>query len=182
MGCPAGATGHAGPGVTHLQGVFELPASREAAWDVLADVRVLASCIPEGVEVEVEVADERHATLAARVRAGFLSVTLRGSAELVDLVRPDSLGIRGSAGALGTSVSLVAEARLAGDGATTVHWTAEIDLAGPLAASAASMVERGAPSAVDRLADCLRRRLASAPGALGTAGAPGETAREEEGS
>lgn len=156
-----------------LDGAFELPTSPEEAWDALADVRVLARCIPGDIEVELDVVDEAHAHVGMRVRAGFLPVTLRGEIELVDRERPGSFGVRAAAGALGTSAVAAAVVTLApGAEGTTATWSAEVTIEGPFAGAVSAILEREAPAAADHLAECLRRRLTPDPGAQS---ADGET-------
>jgi uncharacterized protein len=161
----SGAAGRRRESVMELEGSFFVAAERGDVWDALANVRTLAGCIPGELEVEVEVTDERHARLGVRVRTGFFPVTLRGEIELVDLARPESLGMRASANALGTSATASCDLRLAAvEEGTTVTWNATVDISGPLAAAVSPLVERQAPTLAVRLAACLARHLGTGPG------------------
>jgi carbon monoxide dehydrogenase subunit G len=160
----------------HLEGTVEIAAEPERVWNVLTDPRQVRPCLPG--EPDVEVIDERHMKVTARVGNLFFRTTAVIDIEVVELVAPASATARANGSVMGAPVSAIGGFRLepVGAAATAVRWQADVTLGGGLAGFAA-MAEAPARNAVDRTLDCLKARLeadrtaGSAP-AQGVEGAP----------
>jgi carbon monoxide dehydrogenase subunit G len=155
----------------HLEGTTEIAAQPERVWNVLTDPNGVRPCLPG--DPDVEVADERHIRVTARVSNLFFRTTAVFDIEVVELVAPANATARAEGSVMGAPVSAVGGFRLepVGSAATAVRWQAEVTLGGGLAGFAA-MAEAPARNAVDRTLACLKARLEADRAAEG-APAPG---------
>ena len=76
-----------------MNGVIELPASREVVWDKLNDPDVLKACIP-GCQSLERTTDNGFAAVA-KLKIGPVSATFKGKVNLTDIDPPNGYRING---------------------------------------------------------------------------------------
>lgn len=143
-----------------FQGEFDSPATRAATWAFVMDPDRMAPCGP-GVR-EVEVLDDTHYRITARVGIGAIAATFRVDAELTEVVEPERAAVRVTAQAPGTAVEGLASMTLsdAGDG-THMDWTATVQISGKLAAVGERLIRSTADRLIKQTFECVRAKLAA---------------------
>lgn len=113
---------------------FEVNAPPETVWSFLLDAKRLAPCIP-GCD-QLEVVDERTYRVRLTVKVGFLSTSQDVRMQIVEADPPRRLVStgRGEDRRLGSQVEIRTTLELspAGDGATTVSYTSDVQVLGRL--------------------------------------------------
>jgi uncharacterized protein len=162
-----------------LENSFEVPASPEAAWDLLMDVPRVIPCMP-GAEL-IETIDESHWKARMKVKLGPISLSF-----LTDVTRQEVdeanrrvvLGAkareeRGRGAATATIESSLASA----EGRTQVLTATDLALTGTAAQFGRGLIQDITAQLLDSFAYCLEQQLATEPenpsgDALGIAAAP----------
>ena len=139
--------------------IVEIQAPQDRVWAFLADPRQVGSCGP-GVE-SVEVIDETHFKVTAKVGIGFINARFVVNVEMADQVPPDRASIKAHGQAPGSAVDATATVTLAGGaaGGTRLDWNAEVSIAGTLASVGARLVEGTANRMIGQTFDCIRAKL-----------------------
>jgi uncharacterized protein len=145
-------------------GSVEIEAPRSAVWDLLLDFEQLAQCGP-GVQ-SIERLDETHARVRAKIGVAFMTMGFTIDLELVEVEAPERAVIRATGEAPGNQVEANGRMRLSGpaEGPTTMSYEASVELLGSLAGVGSRMIEGTASKLIDQTFECLRARLAPAPG------------------
>jgi uncharacterized protein len=148
-----------------LENSFEVPASEQAAWDLLMDVPRVIPCMP-GAELLETVGDSEWKA-RVRVRLGPISLTF-----LADVRREDvdeaARRVRLVSTAREERGRGSAEARIESwlgkaDGRTRVDVVTDLTLTGPLTQYGRGVVPDVAAQLVRNFADCLEQQLAAPP-------------------
>ena len=142
-----------------LEGRAEIRAPRSAVWALLVDPERVAPCLPGSPVIETLGGGRFRAH--ARVRLGFFSATVVVDGAYVELHGPDDATVRARGTLPGGGVVVTATVALtdAADGSSVVDWTAEIEVAGLIAALGATQVEETAGSVIADVLDCARQKL-----------------------
>jgi hypothetical protein len=142
-----------------LEGRTEIRAPRSTVWAFLMDPERAAPCLPGSPVIETLGGGRFRAH--ARVRLGFFSATVVVDVAYVDLHEPDDATVRAHGTLPGGGVVVTATVALtdAADGSSAVDWTAEIEVAGLLAAVGAAQVEETAGSVIADVLGCARQKL-----------------------
>jgi uncharacterized protein len=144
-----------------ISGSAVFAATRAATWDLLMDVDRLARCGPDVDSIERQ--DATHATIRATVGMGFMKAGVTIGLELSEIEPPDRIVVRGRGEASGNQLVATGRVALSGppEGPTTMDWTADVDVTGPLAGMAGRMIEGAASKLIDETIDCIRATLAA---------------------
>jgi carbon monoxide dehydrogenase subunit G len=142
-----------------FEGTVEIKAPRDRVWAFVSDPAQVAGCGP-GVE-SVEMVDETHYKTVAKVGVGFISARFNGDVEIVEQVPPDRMVIKVHGQAPGSAADAVAsmELRDGSNGATTMDYSADVNIAGTLASVGARLIEGTANKLVAQTFDCIRAKL-----------------------
>jgi len=142
-----------------LSGSAEIAASRAATWELLMDVDRLARCGPDVDSIERQ--DATHARIRATVGMAFMKAGVTIDLELTDIEPPDRIAVHGRGEASGNQLVATGRVTLSGPpaGPTTMTWTADLDVSGPLAGMAGRMIEGAASKLIDETIDCIRATL-----------------------
>ena len=148
-----------------LENSFEVPASSEAAWELLMDVPRVIPCMP-GAEL-TEVVDESTWKATMSVKLGPISLRFatdirrEAADESARRVRLDASAreLRGRGAAQATIESSLA----ALDTGTRVDLVTDLSLTGPVAQYGRGLVQDVASQLVGSFADCLKEQLAAPP-------------------
>jgi carbon monoxide dehydrogenase subunit G len=148
-----------------LENSFEVPASEQAAWDLLMDVPRVIPCMP-GAEL-VETVSDSEWKARVRVRLGPISLTF-----LADVRREDvdeaARRVRLASSAREERGRGSADARIeswlgAAEGRTRVDVVTDLTLTGPLTQYGRGVVPDVAAQLVRSFAQCLEQQLAAPP-------------------
>lgn len=141
-----------------FQGDFRTPSSRDATWRFVMDPDQIAPCGP-GVR-EVEILDDTHYRITARVGIGAIAMNFRVDAELLDVEELERASVRVTAQAPGTAVEGLAHMTLSDDGAgTRMDWNVHVDISGKLAAMGERLIRGTADRLIEQTFNCVRTKL-----------------------
>ena len=123
------------------------------------DPERIARCGP-GVR-EVEILNETHYRITARIGIGAIAANFRVDAELTEVVERERAGVRVTAQAPGTSVEGLASMTLAPDGdGSRMDWQVRVTIHGKLAAVGERLIRSTADRLIKQTFDCVRAKLA----------------------
>jgi uncharacterized protein len=144
-----------------LENSFDVPASPEAAWELLLDVPRVVPCMP-GAEL-TEVVDDSNWKAKLAVKLGPISLTFATDVERTGV---DDAGRRVLLSASGRELRGRGQARAqvesslaAANGGTRVNIVTDLSLSGPAAQYGRGIVADVSEQLVGRFADCLRAQL-----------------------
>lgn len=141
-----------------FRGDFQTPASRAMTWDFVMDPHRMAPCGP-GVR-EVEVLDDTHYRITARVGIGAIAATFRVDAELVEVTERENARVRVTAQAPGTAVEGIASMSLTDvDEGTRMDWQVAVQISGKLAAVGERLIRSTADRLVQQTFACIGSKL-----------------------
>jgi carbon monoxide dehydrogenase subunit G len=161
-----------------LENEFTVPASVEAAWDVLLDVERVAPCLP-GATLEGEQDGEYAGTM--KIKIGPITTSYKGTVKIEEadesahraVMRAQARDSRGQGTAAATITSTMEEV----EGGTRVHVETDMRVTGPAAQFGRGVMQDVSAKLMGRFADCLAEEIA---GAGATASAPAPTAPSAE--
>jgi len=141
-----------------FRGDFQTAAPRQATWDFVMDPNRIAWCGP-GVR-EVEVIDDTHYRIAARVGIGAIAANFHVDAELIEVIEAKGATVRGRAQAPGTAVEGIATMSLVDeDGGTRMDWNVTVQISGKLAAVGERLIRGTAERLIGQTFTCIRSKL-----------------------
>jgi len=142
-----------------VQGRAEIRAPRPTVWAFLMDPERLAPCLPGSPVIESLGGGRFRAQ--ARVRLGFFSATVVVDVAYADLHEPNDATVRARGTLPGGGVEVNATVVLtdAADGSSAVDWTAEIEVAGMLAAVGPGQIKETAGRVIADVLECARQKL-----------------------
>ncbi len=143
-----------------LAGDVTIHASRKRVWDFLTDPTRVAPCVP-GIET-IEVI-EPYKTYRGTVSVGLGTVKARftGVVEILQLNEPDFAKLKAHGMASGSAADAVSEMTLSDgpDGATNVHWTADVNVSGQLASLAARLMQPVSQKLAGQFYEAVRQKI-----------------------
>ena len=143
-----------------LAGDVTIHASRKHVWDFLTDPSQVAPCVP-GIE-KIEVI-EPYRSYRGTVSVGLGTVKARftGVVEILQLDEPDFAKLKAHGTASGSAADAVSEMTLSdgADGATNVHWTADVNVSGQLASLAARLMQPVSQKLASQFYDAVRQKI-----------------------
>lgn len=143
-----------------LTGDVVIHASRKKVWDFLTDPSQVGTCAP-GVEKIEMIEPLRKYRGIVSVGLGSVKARFSGVVDIVALDEPNHAKLRAHGTATGSAADAISEMSLSDgpDGATNVHWTAEINVSGQLASLAARLMEPVSQKLAAQFYDEVRRRI-----------------------
>lgn len=147
----------------HVEGSFEVARDRVAAYAFFADARDLIDCLDDPHTFEAT--DERHFVGTVTTGVAFIRGTFRMTGEYTTRQAPDRIVARVHGDGLGSGLDGEFTADLSGSATTTtVHWTADLKLSGPIATLGERIVRGTIDKKTQSLFENARRRLESRSG------------------
>lgn len=144
----------------HLEGKVTINAPRERVYAFLTDPLQVTQCAPGVEKVEILVPDK---TFRATASIGFGTVKARfsGDVEWLELEAPNRAKLKGHGTASGSAADVVSEMTLSDlpEGATQLHWTADINIVGQLASLAARLMGTVSQKLTGVFFDCARKKI-----------------------
>jgi uncharacterized protein len=143
----------------HFEGTVDIAAPRDKVWAFVIDPNQVGQCGP-GVE-SIEVIDDRHFKVVAKVGIGFISAKFTVDMEFADLTAPDAATIKAHGQAPGSAVDATAQMGLSDgpDAGTTMDWSADVNISGTLASVGARLIEGTANKMIGQTFDCMKSKL-----------------------
>ena len=148
-----------------LEDSFEVPASQQAAWELLMDVPRVIPCMP-GAQL-TETVDDDNWKAKMNVKLGPISLSFdtdvkREETDLEDRRARLSARARESRGR-GAAQATIESTLVALEGGTRVDVVTELTLTGPVAQYGRGMVQDVSAQLVRSFAECLKAQLVAAP-------------------
>jgi carbon monoxide dehydrogenase subunit G len=142
-----------------FEGTVEIKAPREKVWAFLIDPDQVGSCGP-GVQ-SIEKLDDGRFKAHAKVGIGFISARFVVTAEFKEMDPPSRATILARGNAPGSAVDATATMALRDGeaGATTMDWTADVNISGTIASVGARLIEGAANKMIGQTFDCIRSKL-----------------------
>ena len=124
-----------------LNGDVTIRAPRKKVWDFMTDPDQIGQCVPGVEKIEMLEPLKRYRGI---VSVGFGAVKARfsGEVDIVQLDEPNYAKLKAHGSASGSVADAVSEMNLSDgpDGATLLHWTADVTVAGQLASLASRLM------------------------------------------
>ncbi len=143
-----------------LKGDVTIRAPRKRVWDFMTDPEQIGQCAPGVEKIEVIEPMKKY---RGTVSVGFGSVKARfsGEVDILELDEPNHAKLKAHGTATGSVADAVSEMSLRDgpDGATLVHWTADVNVAGQLASLAARLMVPGSQKLAAQFYDEVRKRI-----------------------
>jgi uncharacterized protein len=143
-----------------LTGDVTIHASRKRVWDFLTDPKQMGPCVPgiENIEV-IEPFKKYRGTVS--VGLGTVKARFTGIVEILELEEPTHAKLKAHGMASGSAADAASEMTLSDgpDGATNVHWTADVNVSGQLASLAARLMEPVSQKLAGQFYDAVRRKI-----------------------
>jgi carbon monoxide dehydrogenase subunit G len=142
-----------------FDGSVEIDAPRQKVWDFLMNPEQVAVCGPGYQSIEVR--DETHFRVIAKVGIGFISSKFAVDMEIAEAVAPDRAVMKARGQAPGSAVDATAEMSLSGpdEGPTRMDWVADVAIAGTIASVGSRLIEGTANKMIGQTFDCIRAKL-----------------------
>jgi uncharacterized protein len=157
-----------------VQGERSFDAPRETVWAVLNEPSQMAKLMP-GVE-SFDVHDEKRWTANVKIPLGLGGLRLKIDFEKTDERHPEFARLNAKGKGVGAILNMDTQFALAenGDG-TTMHWEADVRLAGPVGSMGQRVLQPIVNQQVQNVLNALERQVAEAGGSeLEDAGPPAE--------
>ena len=124
-----------------LKGDVTIHASRKKVWDFLTDLNQIGLCAPGVESIEMLEPDKKYRGVMS-IGLGSVKAKFNGIIEILELVEPDYAKLTAHGTGSGSVADVMSEMRLSDgpDGATNVHWTADVKVSGQLASLASRLM------------------------------------------
>jgi carbon monoxide dehydrogenase subunit G len=124
-----------------LKGDVTIRAPRKKVWDFMTDPNQIGQCAPGVEKIEMIEPLKKYRGV---VSVGFGAVKARfsGDVDVLELEEPNRAKIKAHGAATGSVADAISEVHFSDgpDGATNVHWTADVSVSGQLASLAARLM------------------------------------------
>jgi len=145
-----------------LKGDVTIHAPRKKVWDFLTDPNQIAPCAPGVEKIETIEPDKKYRGVMS-VGLGSVKAKFKGDVEIVELNEPDYAKLKAHGVATGSAADVLSEMTLSNgpDGATNVHWTADVQVSGQLASLASRLMVPVSQKLAGIFYDEVRKRIES---------------------
>ena len=145
-----------------LKGEVTIRAPRKRVWDFMTDPEQIGQCVPGVEKIEIIEPLKRYGGI---VSVGFGAVKARfsGEVEILELDEPNHAKLKAHGSASGSVADAVSEMTLSdgSDGATLLHWTADVTIGGQLASLAARLMVPVSEKLAGIFYDQVRKKIES---------------------
>lgn len=142
-----------------LEGAFVVKVGKTEAYRFLIDPNRFARYMPDVEEVQVE--DDTHFTMKAKVGVSHIKGTMTVKLELVERQEPVSAKVVGKGSGMASVVDMVTSFQLedAEHGMTRIRWHGEATVGGKLAALGGGLMERLAKKNLEKFVAGLQQGI-----------------------
>ncbi len=145
-----------------LKGDVTIRAPRKKVWDFMTDPDQIGQCVPGVEKIEMIEPLKKYRGV---VSVGFGAVKARfsGEVEIIELDEPNHAKLKAHGSASGSVADAVSEMSLSDgpDGATLLHWTADVTVGGQLASLAARLMVPVSEKLAGVFYDQVRKKIES---------------------
>jgi uncharacterized protein len=143
-----------------LKGDVTIRAARKKVWDFLTDPKQIGQCAP-GVEKIEEIEPMKRYRGVVSVGLGSVKARFTGDVDILELEEPNRAKLRAHGTATGSAADAISEMTLSDgpDGATLVHWTADVSVSGQLASLASRLMMPVSQKLAAQFYNEVRRRI-----------------------
>ncbi len=144
----------------HFEGVVTINVPREQVWEYVTDPNQVSQCAPGLQSMEIMVPNEKFRAVAS-VGFGAVKATFTTDVEWLELDPPHRAKMKAHGKAPGSAVDAISEMVLtdAPDGATEMHWTADVVVMGTIASLAARMMGSVTKKLTGEFFECMKRQI-----------------------
>ena len=144
-----------------VSGTKELPAPREAVWEVISEPSEMAKLMP-GVE-SFEIKDDTHWTAKVKVPLGLGGLKMTMNFEKLEERPPEFASMRAKGQGVGALMDMTTSFTLSeAEGGTSMAWEADVKIAGPVGAMGQRVLQPIVNQQVADVLGALERRVAVA--------------------
>ena len=145
-----------------LKGDVTIRAQRKKVWDFLTDPSQIGPCAPGVEEIETIEPDKKYRGVMS-VGLGSVKARFNGEVEILELDEPNRAKLKAHGIATGSAADVMSEMILSNgpDGATNVHWTADVKVSGQLASLASRLMVPVSQKLAGIFYDEVRKRIES---------------------
>jgi carbon monoxide dehydrogenase subunit G len=145
-----------------LKGDVTIHAPRKKVWDFLTDPNQIGPCAPGVEKIETIEPNKKYRGVMS-VGLGSVKAKFNGDVEIIELNEPDFAKLKAHGVATGSAADAVSEMTLSDgpDGATDVHWTADVQVSGQLASLASRLMVPVSQKLAGIFYDEVRKRIES---------------------
>jgi uncharacterized protein len=143
-----------------LKGDVSIRAPRKQVWDFLTDPNQIGQCVPGVEKIEIVEPNKKYRGVVS-VGLGGVKARFNGEVDVLEMQEPDRAKLKAHGTASGTVADVVSEMTLSDDvdGATLVHWTADVNVSGQLASLAARLMLPVSQKLSEQFYNEVRRRI-----------------------
>jgi len=143
-----------------LKGDVTIRAPRKKVWDFLTDPQQIGQCAP-GVEKIEEIEPMKRYRGVVSVGLGSVKARFNGEVRVLELEEPNRAKLSAHGTATGSMADAVSEMTLSDgpEGATLVHWTADVNVSGQLASLASRLMMPVSQKLAAQFYEEVRRRI-----------------------
>ena len=143
-----------------LKGDIIIHAHRKKVWDFLTDPTQIGPCAP-GVEKIETIDPGKKYRVVMSVGLGSVMAKFNGDIEILELNEPNHAKLKAHGVATGSAADVISEMILSDrpDGATNVHWTADVKISGQLASLASRLMVPVSQKLAGIFYDEVRKRI-----------------------
>jgi len=154
-----------------LTGERTFGSPRDVVWRVLNDPESMAKTMP-GVE-SFDVHDDTHWTANVKIPLGLGGLRMKINFEKTEEREPEYAALAAKGQGVGAFMNMKTSFELAesGPAATSMKWTADVAIAGPVGSMGQRVIQPIVNQQVSNVLAALEREVAAAGGAGGTSGA-----------
>jgi uncharacterized protein len=146
--------------VMQLKGDVTIKAPRKKVWDFMTDPNQIGQCAPGVEKIEMIEPLKKYKGV---VSVGFGAVKARfsGDVDVLELDEPNYAKLKAHGSATGSVADAISEVRFSDgpDEATTVHWTADVNVSGQLASLAARLMVPVSQKLAAQFYDNVRKKI-----------------------
>jgi uncharacterized protein len=140
-----------------------VPVGIDTVWTFVTDPAKVGQCLPEVREVHVQ--DATHFDAVVRVAVGPVRGKFKFKCELQPDATARRLNIKVSGGGFGSVVDTIAGAEIVASGPseTTLNWSGEAEMRGPVAAVGGRVLDAQAQKLIGQTFANVRQQLSATP-------------------
>jgi carbon monoxide dehydrogenase subunit G len=141
----------------NLEGVEQIQAPLESVRDFVTDPNQVGRCMPDLQELAV--VDDRHMVAMVKIGVGPIKGTFKMEIEL--LPDGEQLGMKLKGSGMGNGIAMTSTMRLEATevAGTSLHWTAEATVSGPLAGVGGRLLQGQAKKTTEQLFTNIREAV-----------------------
>lgn len=145
-----------------LKGDVTIHASRKKVWDFLTDLNQIGLCAPGVESIEMVEPDKKYRGVMS-IGLGSVKAKFNGVIEILELNEPNNAKLKAHGTGTGSVADVMSEMMLSDgpDGATNVHWTADVKVSGQLASLASRLMVPVSQKLAGIFYDEVRKRIES---------------------